>query len=313
MHHHRFLPLVALLACAEPEEDVSSAALGVAEVLADDLPMPASLAIDGDALYWIDRSEGAVLTMPDAGGPITVLATGASTYTPWGIAVDAAHVYWLDAEAGAVRRVPRGGGETVTLATGEGALLAIAVDGGAIYWTASTDAGSRLRRLSRWGGAPRTIASGGAFSAIVVDAWFAYVADAHVLGGANEIVRVAKTGGAAIVLASGEDALGLDGDAHGLYWKRFWTGDVRRGSRWMPGATTIAADGGGWGDLAVGGAHVWWTTGPLLRRVAKAGGEAEIVYEASGWANSVAIDGEAVYLAVDPGEGVGGAIVRVAR
>lgn len=103
-----------------------------------------------------------------------------------------------------------------------------------------------------------------------------------------------RGGGAVTVPSSDEDALGLAIDGSNVFSKRFWTGDVRRGSKWMPGATTIAPDGGGWGDLDLDAADVWWTTGPLLHRVAKTGGAGEVVYEAPDWANSLAIDADAV-------------------
>jgi hypothetical protein len=74
----------------------------------------------------------------------------------------------------------------------------------------------------------------------------------------------------------------------------------------MPGAVTIAPDGGGWGDLDVDATSVWWTTGPLLHRVAKAGGGAQIVAETADWATSMVVTGGSVYLAVDDGS-----IVRV--
>jgi hypothetical protein len=307
------LVLLFLAACvAELDTGGEAASLAAADqVLADRVGRPVSLTVDATHLYWIDGDAGALVRMARTGGAITTLATGASAWTPWSIAVDATTVYWLDPDDGAVRATPRGGGVTRTLATGQGDLVGIAIDAGHVYFAG----GDRVRRVAKWGGALATIATGSTPSALVADGYFVYVADALVLGGSNQIYRVPRAGGARVVLAEQEDAHGLVADAGHLYWKRFWTGDVRRGSRWMPGAATVAGDGGGWGDVAVDATHVWWTGGPVLHRAPKAGGAAETVYQARDWAVSIALDGDAAYLAVDPPyeDPRGGQIVRVAR
>jgi len=315
-------PLLLLGACAVDADetfDESAAALVLGgEVLTDEAGAPVALAQDATSLYWIDTSSERLVRMDKAGGAITTLATGAQATTPWAIAVDAGHVYWLDTGEGAVRRTPRAGGPTVTLATGQGELTALAIDGAHVYFSGTGAAGGRVRRVAKLGGVTTTIATATYPSALATDGFFVYVADAHVLAGSNRILRVPRTGGVAITLSADEDALGLAIDGSSVYWKRFWTGDVRRASRWMPGATTIAPDGGGWGDLEVDATHVWWTTGPLLHRVPKLGGAGEVVYQAAEWASSLAVDADAIYLAVDaPYSGddlvTGGTIVRLSR
>jgi hypothetical protein len=300
------LSLLLLSACvveAEPELGETSAGAIVlpGEILTDQAGVPRSLVADASHLYWIDTETERLQRMAKTGGAIQTLATGAQAMTPWAIAVDASHVYWLDTGEGAVRRTPRGGGATVTLATGQGDLLGLAVDTSYVYFSGSTAAGGRVRRVAKWGGAAQTIATASFPSALATDGFFVYVADAHVLAGSNRILRVPRGGGVVTVLSSDEDALGLAIDGSSVFWKRFWTGDVRRASKWMPGATTIAADGGGWGDLDLDAADVWWTTGPLLHRAPKAGGGGEVVFETADWANSLALDAAAVYLAVDDG------------
>jgi hypothetical protein len=298
------LPLLLLSACAvEPElEETSAEAIVLgAEVLTDQAGAPVGLAADATHLYWIDAAAERLQRMPKTGGAIQTLATGAQGLWPWAIAVDASHVYWLDTGEGAVRKTPRAGGATTTLATQQGDLIGIALDASYVYFSGSIAAGGRVRRVAKWGGTAQTIATASYPSAIAADGFFVYVADAHVLAGSNRILRVPRSGGAVTVLSSDEDALGLAIDGANVFWKRFWTGDVRRASKWMPGATTIAADGGGWGDLDVDTADVWWTTGPLLHRAPKAGGVGEVVLTLADWANSLAIDGDAVYLAVDDG------------
>jgi hypothetical protein len=305
------LPLLFLSACAvEPALDETSAAAIVSdgETLTAEAGAPIALVADAASLYWIDNAGERLVRMAKDGGPVETLATGATAISPWAIAVDAAYVYWLDTGEGAVRRTPRGGGVTVTLAAGQGDLIAVAIDASHVYFSGVDGGVGRVRRVAKWGGAVRTIAVASFPSAIASDGFFVYIADAHVLAGSNTILRVPRGGGAVTVLSTDEDALGLAIDGAHVYWKRFWTGDVRRASKWMPGAATIAPDGGGWGDLDLDAADVWWTTGPVLHRAAKAGGGGEVVFEAADWANSLAVDGDAVYLAVDDGT-----IVRVAK
>jgi hypothetical protein len=312
-----FVPL-ALAACVEPDPGIDEAVLATTipgaelEILADDLGRPTSLAVDATHVYWVDSDDGTLARMPRDGGAITALATGASVNTPWSVAVAGSYVYWIDTDDGAIRRTPKAGGATSTVATGQGQPMAIASDGSYVWWTQRDSTGSHLRRVSTWGGAPTTLATGSGFAALAIDPWFAYVADAHVLSGANQIVRVPRGGGAKVVLSTDEDALGLAIDGNNVFWNRFWTGDVRRASKWMAGAATIAPDGGGWGDLDVDATSVWWTTGPIVHRVAKTGGTGVQVAETAGWANSLVVAGGAVYLAVDPPDEVtGGSIVRL--
>jgi hypothetical protein len=299
----RTLLLSLLLAgCAVDTATSDEAVSARATTLATGLGQPFGLAGAGDSLFWIDGDAKQLLRMAKTGGPITVLATGADTQSPWSIAADATDVYWLDAADGTVRRTPRAGGPTVILATAQPSqgLAGLALDGASVYFSTYDAQGHGvIRRVSKWGGPVQTLATAVNPTAIAVDAWFVYYADASVLGGNNTIVRVPKLGGTPIVLSTNEDALGLAADANNLYWKRFWTGDVRRGSKWIAGATTLAPDGGGWGDLAIDSAYVWWTTGPVLHRSTKLGGADEVVYQAPSWALSIEVDGGGVFLALE--------------
>jgi len=301
----RIIPVLSIVlltaACAEPPADgtsaLSSAVDGV-EVLAV-VGAPMALTSDGAYLYWVDDVDHTLYRMPEDGGELTALALGVRVGSPWAIAVDTTYVYWGDVDARAIRRVPKVGGASRTLASGEEQVMAVVVDGSYLFWTANGQDGGRVRRLLRAGGTPATVTTGSYLSALAVDAFFVYVADAHVFAGANQILRAPRGGGAKLALSSDEDALGLAIDGSRVYWKRFWTGDVRRASKWMPGAATIAPEGGGWGDLAVDATHVWWSTGPLLHRVAKGGGPGEVVVTLPAWGNSLALDGGAVYVALD--------------
>lgn len=63
------------------------------------------LTVDETHVFWGSDVDGAIRSMPLAGGEPVTLATGQEA--PRDIAVDATHVYWVDPAAGAIRRVAR--------------------------------------------------------------------------------------------------------------------------------------------------------------------------------------------------------------
>jgi hypothetical protein len=110
---------------------------------------PGDVIVSGTGIYFTDLSDGAVLTVPIAGGAVTTLASGQAdpvrlasdgTYIywssslgaaigrtrqdgtgvpsrvavanqPWGLAVDATYVYWADTGTSTVLRAPKDGGD----------------------------------------------------------------------------------------------------------------------------------------------------------------------------------------------------------
>lgn len=60
-------------------------------------------------LYWTEQYGGNVRSTPLAGGPVTTLVTGLSTYAD-GIAVDATSIYWVTetiANVASIRRLAK--------------------------------------------------------------------------------------------------------------------------------------------------------------------------------------------------------------
>jgi hypothetical protein len=134
-------------------------------------------------------------------------------WSPEGIAVDEKSIYWTNVGAQTVMRVAKSGGKPVVLADRQPSPYGIAVDAKSIYWI---DWGPGPQRgvvmiLPKRGGKPRVLAEAAGDpigQEIAVD-------DTHVyFTRGKDLVRVAKSGGAVGVIASGVQtvtSLALDG------------------------------------------------------------------------------------------------------
>ncbi|MBW2459622.1 MAG: hypothetical protein JRI68_34330, partial [Deltaproteobacteria bacterium] len=129
---------------------------GAVETFAGNQDGPDSIAIDADAVYWlnagtVDDPHGEVMKRSKSGGPVIALATDQRAFI-WGLpslVIDETHVYWAAADEGALRRVSKLGGLVQTLGEGVQA-QGIALYGGSLYFTAPfVDASSELRQVGR--------------------------------------------------------------------------------------------------------------------------------------------------------------------
>jgi hypothetical protein len=76
-----------------------------ATMLAMDPVGPQGIAVDAAGVYWANKNDGTIKSVPLAGGPIKVLAQGQAK--PANVAVDAAHVYWTNFGGDAIVKVPK--------------------------------------------------------------------------------------------------------------------------------------------------------------------------------------------------------------
>jgi hypothetical protein len=150
---------------------------GPTEVLAAGRRRPHQLAIDATRLFWVDEGasaglpgDGAVASVPKAGGAVTELATaqpGAIALTLHGD-----DVYWANRPSGSlngtVQRVAKSGGASVLLAGARETIGALAVSDAQIFWTEQPGmVGARIFALPLAGGAPTDVAgSAGAGAAL---------------------------------------------------------------------------------------------------------------------------------------------------
>ncbi len=117
--------------CATGQVCVQSACVPATSIwLASGLASPEAIVIDADAAYFTDSSAGTVSSVPKAGGPVTVLATGQTQLQS--IALDDTIVYW--AAASDVWRIQKAPGDTPHLVASIAASVGdIAVDETFVY------------------------------------------------------------------------------------------------------------------------------------------------------------------------------------
>jgi hypothetical protein len=91
-----------------------------------------AIAQDATTIYFVG-GDGALRSVPKAGGTTTTIATGLST--PVALAVDATSAYVAAQNAHAIVKVALAGGAQTTLASGQTMPQSVAVDASYVYWT----------------------------------------------------------------------------------------------------------------------------------------------------------------------------------
>ena len=195
---------------------------GATTILASGGSSPDGIAIDASNVYWVDSNAGTVSKVPLAGGTVTTLAT--DRRSPVALAIDASNVYWLD-EADLVQSVPIAGGLTTSLASSPLPPSGIAADGINVYWTVqATAAGGAVLSIPRAGGAITTLATEPTLfpTGITVGGGTVFWTSqdlAFELPLNSTINSVASTGGAPLVLVSGESDIGtIAYDGLSAFW-----------------------------------------------------------------------------------------------
>lgn len=269
------------------------------------------LAVGREHVFWGDEAKVVWRARKDGSeAPVLVGGQGLAL-EPVSLAIDETHVYWATyakTPTGEVARAAIDDGPIEPLTTGWSQLSAVRIAQDDVFFLGAVDTTILVARVGKHGGSaePRFMqASKNApdFGALVSDTGSVYfVTDAAIL-------RLPMSEGDAVVVH--EDAFGgrvpLAVDETHVYWG--FDGALQRKRKDGSGAAETLASAAV-GSLAVDATHVYWlnlgaATGAgtsSIQRIAKDGGEPELLHFGVRGAGEIALDEDAVYFTV-AGEG----------
>jgi hypothetical protein len=278
-------------------------------VVARSVHASAAIAVDNNAIYWVDEVGGEVARAPKRGGlTMTLFEAAGTTFSPGSsIAVDSGDVYWIaDTEQGAtrqsaLRRLEKNGGKPTTIASSTtGRIYGLSFDETNVYWVTG---GAVMRAPKTGAGTPSGLAAGltGADSVAVDDT------DAYVTLAGTEakqfadgaLVSIPRKGGAPRVrVASSARAANVLLDAKNVYWQAA-SGVMKLGK--SGGApVALATPDATIDDLALDDAYVYFATHKsesdgTIARVPKEGGPVEVLASGLTPPGGIAVDTTTVY------------------
>jgi hypothetical protein len=290
----------------------ASANAGVAAapvtVVARNLHASAALAVDPNAIYWVDEVGGEVARAPKRGGlTMTLYGGNGAGFSPGSsIAIEGGDVYWIsDVEQGkahqsALMHLEKNGGKPTVVASSNAARLeSVALDAQSVYWVM----GSSVMRAPKAGGPMAQVLGGQAGpDAVAVDDSDAYVSCAGTEAkqySDGSVVAVPKKGGTARVLLSGSPrAANVQVDAKNVYWQS--PSGVMKVAKTGGPATLLAASDAPIDDLALDDSYVYFAAHKgaadgTIARVPKEGGVVEVLASGQSGPAGIAVDTTTVY------------------
>jgi len=245
---------------------------GSTTTLATGQNSPQAIALDSANVYWT-TTDGNVATVPKSStGSATPSDVASGQSGILGLAISGGNAYWgasgdADYE---IRTVPTSGTGAPTLvsAFSSGPAYGVAVDSTSVYWT--TKSGLFSAALGGMGdsGAPVTSLGGlggNGVVALAIDSSNAYWGSFAAGGGTLQ--KVAKTGGGATQLASGQfGPNGLAVDSSSIYWTT-QAGLVLKLPLSGGSPTTLASVSNGGTGIVVDATTVYWASGNTVQKI----------------------------------------------
>jgi hypothetical protein len=277
-------------------------------IVARNLHASAALAVDMNAIYWVDEVGGEVSRAPKRGGlTMTLYGGSGEAFSPGSsIAVDGGDVYWIaDTEQGKVRqstlmRLEKNGGKPMLIASSTTARLqGLALDDKGVYWTA----GGAVLRAPKSGGPATPLASGlSGADAVAVDDTDVYVTLAGTESkqfADGSLVVVSKKGGPPRVrVADSPHAANVVIDDKSVYWQT--SGGVMKVGKGGGAPSQLATSDAPVDDLALDGDYAYFATHKgasdgVISRVSKDGGAVEVLATGQSQPAGIAVDPTTVY------------------
>src|SRR5262249_36055869 len=109
---------------------------------------PNGIAVNGQAIYFVNDGGGTVMRMPLTGGTPTAIAS--AQQGPTSIALDSTYAYWTNHDDGTLMYAPLlGNGGPIPLVSGQTNITGIALDANYVYFTTHQSTNGMVKKVAK--------------------------------------------------------------------------------------------------------------------------------------------------------------------
>ncbi|MBI4510128.1 MAG: hypothetical protein HY698_10880 [Deltaproteobacteria bacterium] len=277
---------------------------GEPALLVDEQVEPLRIAVDDDALYWVnngnflgDDRNGSIWKLSLGDGSTSVIAE--HLFSPAVLAEDDENLFWVS--PGTINTIPKRGGEASVLVRAYH-IRGMAVDEGQLYWgeTLDDDGHGAVMKMDLTTKSISVLSTNQALPGwLAVDREHVYWANVSVAGEhQRRVMRANKYSGATELVAEGFNWLtGLLAHDGWVYWHDFQSFRVFRGNPSVSAPTVIAYDPEGPSSLTLDDKFAYWTTPKSIKKRALTGGPITALGQYS--AEKILVDDRSLYWVAD--------------